>query len=800
MALPIDVLKEDVRHALEAGPVVLTSPTGSGKSTQVPRWCSGRVVVVEPRRVACRSLAERVASLEGTQLGEDVGYHVRDDRCASDATRILFATPGIVLQDFRRITRTADTVVLDELHERRLDVDLLLALLQGRYAQGNGPRLIAMSATLDGDRVAAHLRGTHLHVDVRTHPIDVRHHAARGVLPTREDLGARVVDALRSVRDDPGDVLVFLPGKGEIAEAADAIGTCPELRGLRVVPLHGGLSLSAQRRAFERGEARTVVLATNVAETSLTLPGIGVVIDAGLVRRTRYHRGRGFLTLAPIAEDAADQRAGRAGRTGPGVCVRMWARSAKLDTTTPPEMHRESLVPLVLAAAGCGADARTLPFLDEPKAHALEAAFDELTELGALDAEGTLTDEGRAMSGLPLDAPLARFLIQATRDGTTGDAIDVVAALMVGRPLFVGPVAHAEDDLRERGCDATAFVRALREGDPARHGLDRRSLEEARANATRLRRALDVRHDARSPASFDRRALARTAIRADPRVVHVRRTRGKRVAWSNGGTELELGRETALARAETTRAQERSDARPVETAIVLDSRAIGLGARNTRVLITCAMPVDVATLVDLGVGRERVAQVRREDGRIIATLERVYAKKVLAERDAEPTGALARDAIATLFLRGSIFKRVLPEARERLASRALAARLGGTRFGDEHGLPRSEPPPALDAWVRDRLEELGVERGEDLALLSPEDLLPDPLPFEVRHVVDAHFPRQVDLGDARYAVDYDLEKRQAVLRIVHGRRDKPPPLSFLPSFPGFRICVEAGRTLHVLRR
>ena len=251
-------VRADFELALARGPVVLSSPTGSGKSTEVPRWCAGQVLVVEPRRLACRSLATRVAELEGSPLGEAVGYVVRDEHVARERTRIVFATPGMVLRN-RALLGRAGTVILDEFHERSLEVDLLLGLL----LLEPGSALVIMSATLEGERVSRHVGGAHLSAPGRLFPVDVRHLPGRGVLPDALDLPLRVQQALGEARDAPGDVLVFLPGKAEIEACANAI------RGpFTLVPLHGGLTLAEQQRAFERTPQRKVILATNVAETS----------------------------------------------------------------------------------------------------------------------------------------------------------------------------------------------------------------------------------------------------------------------------------------------------------------------------------------------------------------------------------------------------------------------------------------------------------------------------------------------------------------------------------------------------
>lgn len=775
--LPIHALRGAFDAAIARGPVVLSSPTGSGKSTEVPRWCEGRVVVIEPRRIACRSLAARVAELEGTRLGEAVGYVVRDERMMSEATRIVFATPGIALRS-RALLEGARAVVLDELHERSLEVDLLLALMvrEGRE------RLVVMSATLDGARVAAHVGGTHLTVDVRVFPVEVRYAQEGEVLPDATDLPARVQRALEGVANDSGDVLVFLPGKAEIEACARALRGAP----LTVVPLHGGLSLGEQRRAFESAPGRKVILATNVAETSLTIPGVGVVIDSGLVRQTRYHDGRGSLALVSIAEDSAAQRAGRAGRTGPGVCVRLWRASGRLAESTPPEIHRESLVPLVMAAAAWGARPEELPLLDAPRPYALEAARADLDAWDALDARGALTEGGRGLFALPVDPQKARLLMMARREGCLEAMIDLVAALSTGRPLFVGRVEEGgDDDLRARGCDATALIEAMRAERPADHGLSELSLREARLTRTRLRalEGLPAAPPARGP--IDRDALVRSALAADKRAAHVARIRGRQTFFSNGGTELELARESAVARL-----------RAVEAIVVLDARAFGAG-RDARVRVTCAMAVPLAVLAEAGLGDDRIAAIVLEGKRITATVERVYAQRVIATREEAPEGAMARDAIVTLLERGSLWARAMHTTRERLARLRLAAALA--ERGHPAGVPSDAPIDSLEAWLRFRLETLGVESGGDLALLSDGDLLAPELPYESREALDRELPATASVGDATYRCEYDLDRGQVLLHMVKGTRRDPPPLSYLPPFPGLRICVETPRGIAIVR-
>ena len=771
-------IRAELLAALARGPVVLSSPTGSGKSTEVPRWCEGPVLVVEPRRLACRSLATRVAELEGTALGQGVGYVVRDEHVASDATRIAFATPGMVLRN-RALLERARTVILDEFHERSLETDLLLALLLRDLRVS----LLIMSATLEGERVAAHVKGTHLTAEGRAYPVTTRYLPGREVMPDGADLPARVARAVAASASDPGDVLVFLPGKGEIEACADA------LRGgaFTVIPLHGGLRLDEQRRAFEPGRSgtRKVILATNVAETSLTIPGIGVVIDAGLVRQTRYHDGRGFLALTAIAEDSAMQRAGRAGRTAPGVCYRLWKSAARLNPITLPEIHRESLVPLVLTAAAWGRRVEELPLLDAPKPYALEAARADLEAWGALQGDAALSANGQDLFELPIDPAHARLLLAARREGCIDDMIDLVAVLSVGRPLFVdGPELGADDDLRLAGCDATAAIRALRAYRPSDHNASGFVVREALQARARVRRTLGLPADT-DAYSIDRDAVVRAALAADPRLAHIARPRGKNVFFSNGGTEIELARESAA-----------NNVRGIEAILALDTRAFGAG-REARVLVTCAMAVPIAVLARAGLGEDRMAAVQLERKRAVATIERVFAKRVLSTREEVPKGELARSAVFELLQRGSLFRDAVSTTRDRLAHTAVAAWLA-TR-NHPAGIKRTEPVPSLEDWLRERVATLGVESGDDLALLSAQDFLAPELPYESRSTIESDYPLLVNVGDASYRAEYELDKNQVTLRSVKGSRREAPSLGYLPKFPGLRICVEGPTGITVVR-
>ncbi|MDG1478240.1 MAG: helicase-related protein [Myxococcota bacterium] len=763
--LPIEDLRSDFEEAISNGPVVLSAPTGSGKSTQVPRWLmrQGRVLVVEPRRVACRALASRVASLEGCTLGGPVGYAVRDERRASRDTAALFVTPGVAL----RMLRGGDlaryeTLVLDEFHERNLDLDLLLALV----TRSRSPRLVVMSATLAGDRIAGHIGGVHLSGEGRLYPVSRQYLPGRCDEPDIRGLEGRVCTALKAAANDPGDVLVFLPGKGEIASVAAAVQGDWE-----VVTLHGGLTLKQQTRIFSPTDRRRVILSTNVAETSLTVPRIGVVIDSGLVRRTHYHQGRAYLTLTPIAADSAEQRAGRAGRLGPGVCYRLWPERLSLLQSTPPEIHRESLVPLLLAAQACGASPETLPFLDPPRPYAVNDAMEQLRLLGAIDPDGQLTPRGESLFGLPLDAHLGRLLIEAGSRGTLDMALPLAAALAIPRRLLLSRPEDPEDDLRDAGCDATALIKAVQDGEPRRHHLDAVALRDARQVARRFRGLFS---QAGSKAT-NRADLAMTLLAAWPDCAHLARRRKRQTAWSNGGTELALGRETAI------------NPEKAEAILVLESRAFGQG-RKRQLVITAAMPVPIAWLVRAGLGRERLGGVVYKRRTIMAKIERVYAGRVIATREETPQGALAREATRDLILRGRIFPGTAEALQTRHAASSLAAQLDGG----------AASPPLAD-WLLERLETLGMTTVEDLELLEPDDVLPAPLPAHIAEALTRRYPPELSIGDARYRIAYDPAKREATLEQISGQRKSPPPDHYLPRLPGWRLLLSHKNRVRTLR-
>lgn len=476
-SLPIDAVLPELRQALaDREAAVLQAPPGAGKTTRVPLalldepWLAGRsIVMLEPRRLAATNAARYMARLRGEEAGRTVGYTIRYERKVSGATRIEVVTEGVLTRRLQADPELAGVglVIFDEFHERNLNSDLALALCRdAQQGLREDLRILVMSATLDGAPLAKLLGDAPTVTSAgRSFPVEVRYLGCDPVGPVTATAAAAV---RRSLKEATGDLLVFLPGAGEIRRCAallEDLSVTVELR-----PLYGDLPFAEQERAILPDKRRKVVLATNIAETSLTIEGVAVVIDAGLERRPRFDPARGMTTLETvrISRASAEQRAGRAGRLGPGICYRLWSEGAQgaLLPFTPPEIRSADLAPLALDLARWGvSDAAQLAWLDPPPSGHLAGARALLQRLGALDPSGRLTPLGESMASLPAHPRIARLLVAAREAGCPGLGADL-AALLGERDLLAGskPPRHASDSdlldrldlLRRRGGDAAA--------------------------------------------------------------------------------------------------------------------------------------------------------------------------------------------------------------------------------------------------------------------------------------------------------------------------------------------------------
>jgi ATP-dependent helicase HrpA len=537
--LPVVERREDILAAIrDHQVVVICGETGSGKTTQLPklclelgRGCAGLIGHTQPRRIAARSVAQRIADELGTPVGANgaaVGYKVRFADKTGPEAYIKLMTDGILLAETQadRGLNAYDTIIIDEAHERSLNIDFLLGYLKSLLPRRPDLKVIITSATIDPERFAAHFAGPAgpapiINVSGRTYPVEVRYRPGEpdpetGDTPTQARQVVSAVAELWQGRTgrDAGDVLVFLSGEREIRQAAKALRdhfVGPHAhghggRGTEILPLYARLSNAEQNRIFARTDDRRIVLATNVAETSLTVPGIRYVVDTGEARLSRYNpraKVQG-LQIEPISQASANQRAGRCGRLGPGVCVRLYAEDdfQQREAFTPPEILRTNLAAVILQMRALDlGDIESFPFIDRPDSRMIRDGFETLRELGAIDEENTLTPLGREMARLPIDPRLARMILAAREEHCLAEMLVIASALSIQDPrerpmdkAELADVAHLA--FRHAESDFLSYVKLWNTYLKKKEGLSnaglRRWCAENFLNVMRMREWQDV--------------------------------------------------------------------------------------------------------------------------------------------------------------------------------------------------------------------------------------------------------------------------------------------------------------------
>ncbi len=462
IALPIDSIEQDFKQALEHTHLIVEAETGSGKSTRLPLWAmeQGRVLVVEPRRIACTSLANFVAHQLDEQVGKSIGYAIKLENCYTEESNVVFVTPGVALRWYAedRLQRF-DVVIVDEFHERRWDTDLLVAMLKRNQTH----KTVITSATIEGQKLANYFRAERLVAKGRMFDVAIQHHRNDSrQLPDARHLDTRIKSALEPLLNDlAADVLIFLPGRKEIQQLMSTLKPLAEEYDLILAPLHASVTEQQRAVAMSVQDKRKIVIATNVAETSLTIPNVAVVVDSGLERRNVQRNGQTTLMLSHISKASAAQRAGRAGRVMAGTCIRLYGEHAALDPVTPPELQRESIVEPMLAAATCGLELETLEFIDVIPEKSMDAAREQLQQLGAIDDKG-ITEHGKKLYPLPIDTVYADLVTKMPSRALKEAMIDLTAALCATGKLF--QMTSNEElldklDLEEPlGCDATMLI------------------------------------------------------------------------------------------------------------------------------------------------------------------------------------------------------------------------------------------------------------------------------------------------------------------------------------------------------
>ena len=699
---PIALLLSRIRASLAEHPrLVLEAPPGAGKTTQVPpalldeAWLTGRkIVMLEPRRIAARAAAEFMAAQRGEAVGQTIGYRIRFEARVSDATRIEVVTEGILTRMLQDDPELPDVgaIVFDEFHERHLAGDLGAALaLDVQASLRPDLRIVVMSATLEGTRVAEWLAAPVLRSEGRAFPIRVEYPPARRGENEFAHLRRAVQQALA---ETDGDVLTFLPGRREIAQAQRMLAESTSDE--EILPLHGELSLAEQHSALSPAETgtRRVVLATNVAESSITVPGVRAVIDAGLAREPRFDPNSGFTRLATvnISQASADQRAGRAGRVAPGITYRLWPESRRLEPSRMPEIAQAELsgLALELAAWGVGSDAASaLQWLDAPPSGALAAARDLLQRLGAIDAELRITSLGRDMLRLGANPRMAAAALRAS-EVLRPLVADLLALVEVRSPLRGG----FNDDLRAR----VAALHRFRDGG-ARMARDADSgaLSAIEQAARGWRKRLGIRHGASG--TPDALGVGNLLLHAFP----------DRVARQDSKDP----RRYRLANGRGARLHEASTLFGEPWLVVTEAR---FDTRDS--LILAAAPFDPALLqhdYPQGFKRERVVRMNAND--VFEAFEEVRFDAIVLERRAVAVNA--EDALPALL--ATARARGIAALPWNDAATRLRARVDWLR----RAMPDAGLPDVADAALLDSLETWlapALHGKRKLDALSSEDL------------------------------------------------------------------------------
>ncbi|MDX2203543.1 MAG: ATP-dependent helicase HrpB [Hyphomicrobiaceae bacterium] len=764
-ALPIDAVLRELRATLAArASAVLVAPPGAGKTTRVPlalmdeAWLQGRkILVLEPRRIAARAAAARMAATLGEPVGERIGLKARMVSRSGPRTRIEVVTEGVFTRQILDDPELAGigAVLFDEFHERSLDADLGLALaLDGQRALREDLRILPMSATLDGARVAGLLGDAPVIAsEGRAHAVETRYLGRDPALRIEDQMADAVLKALR---EETGSVLAFLPGQGEIRRVEERLKERIRDPAIRIAPLFGAMDPGAQDAALSPAPAgtRKVVLATAIAETSITIEGVRVVIDCGLARVPRFEPDVGVTRLETVrvSRAGAEQRRGRAGRTGPGVCYRLWdePQTQSLPPHPEPEIRSADLAPLLLDCAEWGAtDPATLPWLDPPPAAALAAARAELAELEALDAAGRITPLGRRLRALPVPPRLARMLLAAADLGEAAAAAQI-AAVVVERGL-----GGNDPDLSLR---LEAFGR-----DRSRRAVDMRKLAAGWARMASSGRAGNPAPDGLS--------LARLLALAFPE--RIGKARG-----APGQFLLANGRGAAL-----------DATHPLARSPFLVAAELSGAAAATRILLAAA--ADEADVAAAAGPRIREADENEFDRHAAALRARRVRRLEAIVLASEPRSVVADETAARLLAEGIARLGVarLPWSKAQLQ---LRDRVGFLRAAGGEAWPDlGDVALARDAaaWLapfltgKTRLSEIGAE---DLA--AALDAL---LPWDLRRRLDAEAPTHFEAPTGnRHAIDYETAGAPA----LHIRVQELFGLTVHPAIAGGRLPL----TLHLL--
>ncbi|BDR13829.1 helicase-related protein [Vibrio sp. STUT-A11] len=780
--LPIDSLKAEFDQNLKHNHLVVEAETGSGKSTRLPLWAAshGRVLVIEPRRIACTSLSEFLAQQSGEPIGVKVGYAIKLHAYFDENTEVVFVTPGVALRWFAEDKLASfDIVMVDEFHERRWDIDLLTALLK----QENNHRLIVTSATLEGEKLTHYLQAKRLRSEGRCFPVSVTYRSADSrYLPNKKGCENDVVRAVKeALEDEEGDILVFLPGRKEITQCAQMLQS---LESVLVVKLHASVSDEERNRALTIQNQRKVVLATNVAETSLTIPNIRVVIDSGLERRTVQRNGRTALTLSNISKASAAQRMGRAGRVAQGTCIRLYGEHAPLELITPPELHREELVEPMLAAACCGFRLAELPFLDRIPDKSLNLAFDTLKAMQAVDDQGEVTEHGRKVYPLPIDALFADLVTRIQTRAEKEAMIDLAAALSIPAQLYQLQSGEAAEALAKEelwGCDASLMIRLVRGDQLPGISVDANVLEEAQGLAKQMRELFEL-PQLEVASRYRRDSLCHAIAELHPELLFVRRAR-RRDALGNGMMEMVTGRNSRFPDNE-------------EAALVLDSHSVpGRGVKQTLNLASVMMPVPLSLIKDLSLGEWQQGETNYEKESPRATMSLVYAGRTVVTEYQQLQGDVAIQSIVEMIEDETLMPGFAPLRKQQIRHWKLYNSLGLNQQTIDIAAMESL---TLSGWLTEQLQTLGVASVEDMALFDADDLPFAGVPEWEYEDFAQKFPLKLLLAELKLDVEYFASRKLVHVIYSEGSRKGDPKRWELPRWSGWKVQYKkASRVIDV---
>lgn len=779
MTLPIDSIEQDVKQTLAHSHLIVEAETGSGKSTRLPLWAmeQGKVLVVEPRRIACTSLAEFLARSLGEKVGEKIGYAIKLENRFTAESQVVFVTPGVALRWYAENELAEYSVVIvDEFHERRWDTDLLVALLKQKQSH----RTIITSATIEGEKLARYFNAERLVASGRVYHVDIQHRRDDSrQLPDSRHLETRIKqEVIEQLGETSGDILVFLPGRKEIQQVRTALAPLCDTDDILVAPLHASVTDHERSLAMTTQDKRKVVLATNVAETSLTIPNIGLVIDSGLERRNVQRNGQTTLMLTHISKASASQRSGRAGRVMNGICVRLYGEHAALESVTPPELQRESIVEPMLASAVCGHELETLSFIDNIPDKSLASAKMQLKELGAIDDNG-ITEHGRNLAPLPVDAIYADLVTKMPTKALKEVMIDLTAAICTTGKLYQltsNEEALERLDIEEPfGCDAQIMVGLLRGESFSGVSADQDALREAQGLSEQMRSVFEL-PSLEVASRYDRSEWIKQMINANPTLLFVRRER-RREALGNGLIEVLLGRSSRL----------KSNA---ESALVLSTHSLpGRGVKQTMTLGTLLVPVELSLLRELSIGEWIAGETVETEAGLVTTETLVYAGRTIAKREREPQGEAALAVIANAIMSGQLFPGLAQELSTQMAHWKLYLELG---LGQEQSSETEE----LSLWLQSRLDELGVESFDDLELIDTNDFAFGGIPEWEYADFAAKYPLAIQLSGLTLTVEYFGKGKLVEVSHHSGSRKDDPKRKELPAWSGWRVKYrKASRVL-----